>query len=974
MHSQASALPSIIVVGNGMVGHKFVEKMVAKGGHERYRITVIGEETMHAYDRVHLTSYFSGKSADDLQLTPRTWYEQNGITHVTGEKVVLIDREQRCVRTSQDRVLFYDHLVMATGSAPLVPAIAGVDKNGVFVYRTIDDLKAIEAFSKQARCAAVIGGGLLGLEAAKALVDLGLQTHVIEFADRLMPRQIDNAGSRFLENEIKKLGVQIHLSKSTQAILGNGHVQGMAFNDASTLEVDMVVVSAGIRPRDELARACGLEVGQRGGIAVNDRLQSSDPGIYAIGEVALHQNMIYGLVAPGYAMAEVLARNFMGEEQSFRGADLSTKLKLLGVEVANIGSTASDDASCLPIIYQDHQKGVYQKLFISSDGRQLKGAILVGDASPYHQLYQIYAGQTPMPAAVDSLLWGGKTASTTQSGSQNMADHAQVCVCENVSKGVICSAIREQKLDKISQIKSSTKAGTGCGGCVPLLNELLQAELKAQGQAVKKTICEHFLFSRHELFEIVKVKKIKSFEALLQSHGRGQGCEVCKPAVASILAGIWNEWIIDHQNIQDTNDRYLANIQRGGTYSIIPRVPGGEITPDKLIALGAIAKQYDLYCKITGGQRIDLLGARVEQLPSIWEALVEAGFESGHAYGKAMRTVKSCIGTTWCRYGVQDSTSFAIRIEERYRGIRAPHKLKAAASGCMRECAEAQCKDFGVVATEKGWNLFVCGNGGAKPQHAQLLATDIDEDTCIKYLDRFLMYYIQTADPLTRTAPWLNKLEGGMDHIKAVVIADELGICAQLEKDMAYLVDGYQCEWKMVVEDPEKRRLFTHFINSSEADPALQFVEERGQKRPADWADHSESQTQLSVGPLAWYAVAPVIAFPENAGVAVKYGNTQIAVFNFNHRQNWYASQNMCPHRKDMTLARGLLGSHGEDPKVACPLHKKTFSLTHGGCLSGEDYRIQTFPVKVENQHVYVQLPSVEVLEEKTCEKSLACP
>lgn len=374
-----------------------------------------------------------------------------------------------------------------------------------------------------------------------------------------------------------------------------------------------------------------------------------------------------------------------------------------------------------------------------------------------------------------------------------------------------------------------------------MLADLLNETMKKMGRYKKKVLCEHFDYSRQQLFDLIRFHKIKSYHDLIQRFGKGCGCEICKPAVASMLASIWNENVLDkkHQTLQDTNDRFLANIQRGGTYSVIPRVPGGEITPEKLIVLGNVAKKYRLYCKITGAQRVDLFGAQLNDLPFIWEELISAGFESGHAYAKALRTVKSCVGSTWCRFGVQDSVGFAIRIEERYKGLRAPHKLKSAVSGCIRECAEAQAKDFGIIATEKGWNLYVAGNGGAKPQHAALLASDLDEDTCIKYIDRYLMFYIRTADPLTRTATWLNKMEGGIEYLKDVIINDSLGICEELEKEMQQFVDGYKCEWKEAIENMEIRKRFRHFVNSGERDDTIMFNEVRGQRIPAGWETFS---------------------------------------------------------------------------------------------------------------------------------------
>ncbi|HVT30411.1 MAG TPA: nitrite reductase small subunit NirD, partial [Lacipirellulaceae bacterium] len=437
----------------------------------------------------------------------------------------------------------------------------------------------------------------------------------------------------------------------------------------------------------------------------------------------------------------------------------------------------------------------------------------------------------------------------------------------------------------------------------------------------------------------------------------------------------------EHQTLQDTNDRFLANLQRGGTYSVVPRVPGGEITPQKLAVIARVAEKYGLYTKITGGQRIDLFGAPVEKLPDIWEELVNAGFESGHAYGKAVRTVKSCVGTTWCRYGVQDSVAFAIRVEERYKGIRAPHKIKMAVSGCTRECAEAQSKDVGLIATEQGYNLYVCGNGGTKPRHADLLAMDLDEDTALRYVDRFLMYYIMTADKLTRTATWLGKLEGGLEHIKDVIIHDKLSIAAELDAMMARLVNAYQCEWATVVRDPERRKWFRQFANSDENESCIEIVHERGQTRPADWPSEFVSLEQFRLldgrtlgendqpDDLRWVAVGTTADFPRDGGATIKYGNSQIAVFNLSSRNEWYATQNMCPHKKAFVLSRGIVGDAQGEPKVACPLHKKTFSLASGESLQGEEYRIRTFPIRIVDNEVQLQLPAKEILDQSLATK-----
>jgi nitrite reductase (NADH) large subunit len=1011
-HNGSAKAKTVVVIGNGMVGQRFCEKLVEFDTHRQYRIVTFCEEPRAAYDRVGLTSFFAHRDAEKLMLARMEWYEEQGVELHVGDRANAIDREHKLVRSEKGVEIEYDHVVLATGSYPFVPPVPGIDKRGVFVYRTIEDLQHIidwakrlgsrdegdgtslgsspSALSPQPSCA-VIGGGLLGLEAAKAAYDLGLETHVIEFAPRLMPRQVDDAGSRILVQKIEELGVRVHLNKATKEVHGNGLVESMEFQDGESLDVGMIIVSAGIRPRDDLARECGLDVGKRGGIVVDDRLSTSDRNVFAIGECVLHGGMTYGLVAPGYDMAETVAKNLTGGDRRFTGTDLSTKLKLMGVDVASFGDYEATPDRTTPLTFEDPFAGIYKKLVFSNDGKRLLGGILVGDASEYGTLSMLAKSDAPLPCKPHELIVGSKEGSAI-GGIESMPDSAQVCSCNNVTKGEICAAIEEQELDSPAAVKVCTRAGTGCGGCMPLVTDLFHAEMKKAGKTITNHLCEHFAYSRTELFAIIRTKRLKTFSSILARYGKGDGCEVCKPAVASILASLWNENVLnpDHQTLQDTNDRFLANMQRGGLYSIVPRVPGGEITPEKLAVIADVARDYNLYTKITGGQRIDLFGAQMQDLPDIWERLVEAGMESGHAYGKALRTVKSCVGTTWCRYGVQDSVGFAIRIENRYKGIRAPHKIKAAVSGCVRECAEAQGKDFGLVATENGYNLYVCGNGGAKPRHADLLAADIDEETAVKYIDRFLSYYISTADKLTRTSVWLEKLEGGIDHLREVIIDDKLGICGELEEMIEHLVATYQCEWAAVVRDPEKRKWFRQFVNTDETEPCIEIVSEREQQRPADWPDEFVSLDQFrsmsrtvadaaSVGEAdsfvsdaasvgdgketRWVQVGMADDFPIDGGATIKYGNTQIAVFNLASRGEWYASQNMCPHKKAFVLSRGIVGDAAGTPKIACPLHKKTFSLQDGTSLQGEEYHIRTFPVKVEQGQVYLELPPTEVLD-----------
>jgi nitrite reductase (NADH) large subunit len=837
----------IIVIGNGMVGYKFCEKLVARDLTD-IQVIVFGEEQHPAYDRVHLSDFFAGKSIDNLTLAPPSWYRDNNIDLHLGDPVQFINRGAKLVHSFKGFVMHYDILVMATGSSAFVPRMEGVSKEGVFLYRNIEDLHLIEAYARHVRNGVVIGGGLLGLEAAKALLDLGIRNaHVIEFSARLMPRQLDEAGSAILLNTLQNLGLTIHTSTNTTAIKGRKKVSGLEFADGSSLKTDMVVISAGIRPRAELALECGLETGTNDAIVVNEYMQSSDPSIYAIGECAVYNEMIYGLVAPGYEMAETAVTDICSRidqtndpyRKTFRGFDMSTKLKLVGTDVASFGDAFANGDHVRNIVLRDTVKGIYKRMNVSADGKYLLGGILVGDASQYNMLLQTCKNKITLPVNPEDLILGARGGEGDGgAGVTALPDDALICSCESVTKGMICSSVSDGGCETVDAIKKCTKAGTGCGGCVPMLKDLMVYTMKGAGKIVRNVLCEHFDHSRQELFDLVKLKELKTYDAVLSELGTGHGCEICKPAVSSIIASLWNELILKKGNdtAQDSNDRFLANIQKGGTYSVVPRIPGGEITPDKLIVIGQVAKKYNLYTKITGGQRIDMFGAHLSDLPAIWEELIEAGFESGHAYGKSLRTVKSCVGSTWCRFGLHDSVSFAIKVEERYRGLRAPHKLKGGVSGCVRECAEAQSKDFGIIATEKGWNLYVCGNGGSKPQHALLLASDIDEETCIRYLDRFLMFYVKTADPLTRTATWLNKMEGGLPYLRSVIIDDVLGMNAEWEADMEQHVASYECEWKAAIETPELRKRFSHFVNApEEKDPYVKFEDMREMKKAQEW-------------------------------------------------------------------------------------------------------------------------------------------
>ncbi len=830
----------VLVVGNGMVGHHFVVQLQAQAPDKK--IMVLSGESRLAYDRVHLSEFFSGKTSDDLALTTTAQYDDMSVDYVLNAWVSEIDKENKTVTTQDGYIFSYEALVLATGSYPFVPPIPGNDQAHCLVYRTIDDLHAIKASAAESRSGVVVGGGLLGLEAANALKELGLDTHVVEFAPQLMAVQVDTRGGQLLADKIRDLGVSVHTEKATQSIVAGDNARyKMCFADGSELETDLILFSAGIRPSDQLARDWDIEVGERGGIVIDNYCQTSAPDIYAIGECALWEGKIFGLVAPGYSMARTLAgylaKGAKDKVQAFTGADMSTKLKLMGVAVGSIGDAHARTPKAQTYIYENQPDGVYKKLVVDAKGKHVIGAVLIGDTSDYDTLLQYALNHIALPKSPETLILPS-SGEAPALGADALPDTASICSCHNVTKADIVATIDAGETS-LGGVKACTKASTGCGGCTALLKNVVDAELEKRGVEVNTDICEHFAYSRQELFNIIKVKGYRDFDSLIHAEGKGMGCDICKPAVGSILASVHNDYILqkEHVALQDTNDTYLGNMQKDGTYSVVPRVPGGEITPDKLILLGEVAKKHNLYTKITGGQRIDLFGARVDELPEIWQALVEGGFETGHAYAKALRTVKSCVGSTWCRYGVQDSVGTAIDLENRYKGLRGPHKIKFAVSGCTRECAEAQSKDIGVIATEKGWNLYVCGNGGMKPRHGDLFATDLSTELLVTYIDRILAFYVKTADRLQRTSTWMDNLEGGLAYLQSVIIEDSLGICDELEAQMAQVIDTYQCEWKTTLENPESLKRFRQFVNSKASDNNIQFVQERGQIRPATAAE-----------------------------------------------------------------------------------------------------------------------------------------
>lgn len=1014
----------IVVVGLGMVGIAFIEKLMKLDVKRReYDIIVIGEEAHLAYNRVGLTSFFQHRQVENLYLNPASWYAsmpEGSLNYHLNTLVTEIDSEKKTVSTSQGQTVPYDILVLATGSDAVLPRhTPGHDANGVFVYRTIEDLEKLIAFSatKKGTTGAVVGGGLLGLEAAKAMMDLEefSKVKLIERNRWVLSRQLDGDAGGMVVEQVRDLGLDVLLSKRVGKINKdeNNNVAGVTFEDGESMDCTCICFAIGIKARDELARKAGIKCADRGGgIVVNPDLSTSIPDIYAIGECASWENQTFGLIAPGVEMADVLAFNLTQAKahvpRKFKRPDLSTKLKLLGVEVASFGDFFADrdGPKELPtrrpgnkkegtvksedrmdslttgpppppvkaLTYKDPFTNVYKKYLFTMDGKYLLGGMMIGDTKDYVKLVPMVKNQKQLEVPPSEFIIG---ASKGEDDTDDLADDTQICSCHNVLKGDVARSVKDGTCKSIGDVKSCTKAGTGCGGCMPLVQTIFNKTMASMGQEVKNHLCPHFEYSRADLFNIIYVKKLQSFKEIMQQCGKDPnslGCEACKPTVGSIIASLFNKHIIDEERrgLQDTNDRFLANIQRNGTFSVVPRVSGGEITANKLIVIGTVAKKFGLYCKITGGQRIDLFGAKKQDLPAIWQELIDGGMESGHAYAKSLRTVKTCVGTTWCRFGIGDSVGMGVRLEERYKSIRSPHKIKGGVSGCVRECAEAQNKDFGLIATEKGFNIFVGGNGGAKPRHSELLAKDVPPDDVVPILDRYLSFYIRTADKLQRTARWIENLPGGIKYLREVILEDKLGICADLEKQMEDLVGTFFCEWTEVLKSPERLKLFSQFANTKETVETVEKVPEREQHRPTYWPKDSITEdfrgTQWSS--LAWQPLASSDQFTDSAtgsSLAVKRGDTQLAIFKV--KGQYYATQQMCPHKRAFVLSDGLIGDDYKSDKlwVSCPYHKRNYELkgdNAGKCGNDESVNIATFPVEArEDGMVYVKLPPVEELD-----------
>ncbi|KAK6615417.1 Nitrite reductase [Botrytis cinerea] len=997
--NQGSERKKVVVVGLGMVGIAFIEKLMKLDAKKReYDIVVIGEESHLAYNRVGLTSFFQHRIVENLYLNPKTWYADvpaGSLNYHINTKVVEICHSSKKVTCASGETVSYDILVLATGSDALVPKqTAGHDAKGVFVYRNIEDLENLIRFSDQKKDThgLVVGGGLLGLEAAKAMMDLESykKVHLIERNKWVLSRQLDSDAGGLVVEQVRGLGLDVMLSKRVGKIevTEQNEVKGVVFEDGQEMECSTICFAIGIKARDELARQAGIKCAERGGgIVVGDDLSTSVKDVYAIGECASWENQTFGLIAPGIEMADVLSFNLTQAKihayRKFKRPDLSTKLKLLGVEVASFGDFFADrdGPKNLPIraakkdkdssnssvqltaeprvspvkalTYKDPFQAVYKKYLFTMDGKYLLGGMMIGDTKDYVKLVPMVKNQKMLDVPPSQFILGASKEG--DDGGDDLDDDTQICSCHNVSKGDVVHSVKQGTCKSIGDVKSCTKAGTGCGGCMPLVTSIFNSTMKSMGQEVKNHICPHFNYSRADLYNIISVKGLKTLAEVMREAGNdpeSQGCEACKPSIGSIFSSLYNKHVISRplHGLQETNDRFLANIQRNGN----------------------VAKKYNLYTKITGGQRIDMFGAKKQDLLAIWKELVDG------VWNLAMRMQRVCglLKVVWERLGVDMvlEIRWAWLLDWR-RGTRVlDRRIRS------REV-------FGLIATEKGFNIFVGGNGGATPRHSELLAKDVPPDSVVTILDRYLIFYIRTADKLQRTARWLEALPGGIKYLREVILEDKLGICASLEAQMEELVGSFFDEWKAAIEDEEMRERFNQFDNCDDRVENMDVQVERGQTRPVDWTKESAKTDFRNVKwtSLNWERVIQKDHFkgadeaPSGVSASVKRGDTQLAVWRVQGK--WLASQQMCPHKRAFVLSDGLIGdsgpgsitipgSDGKEEKnlwISCPNHKRNFNLNgedKGRCKNDEEVSIAIFEAEErEDGWVYLKLPPVHELD-----------
>jgi nitrite reductase (NADH) large subunit len=804
----------LVVIGNGMAGARTVEEILARGGGDQFEITMFGDEPSGNYNRILLSSVLNGSyREEEIFLNPLSWYEENGIRLLAGKRVAGLLRRARLAFGEDGTPEPFDKLILATGSRPFIPQMQGTTmpdgrfKPGVFVFRTLEDCRAIAEYAKGKTSAAVIGGGLLGLEAARGLQNFNLEVTVLDIMGHLMTQQLDAPAGGILKTKMEELGVRVLLKKTTTAILGQDRVLGLRFSDDSTLECDMVVISAGIKPNWEIAAGCGLTVER--GIVVDDQMRSvGDHNIYAVGECAQHRGRCYGLVAPLWEQAKVLADHITGRNPNaaYQGSKIATKLKVMGVEVASMGIVDPRDEDDEVVQFSEPKRGTYKKLIIR-DGR-LVGGILLGDLSKAAYLTQAFDRNTPLPEERLQLLFdlGDPPKKVT---FEEMGAGTQICNCNGVSKGAIVACVKSGRRNA-KAVMEDTRAGTGCGSCKGMVTELV--EWACGGQTEEDPTIHYYVpgvpLTKPDLIRAIREHNLRSVSAVFDRLAGGKEDAASKPGLASLLKTIWKADYEDERDARFINERIHANIQKDGTFSVVPQIPGGITSPGQLRRIADVAEKYRVpLVKLTGGQRIDLLGVRKEDLPNVWR---ELEMPSGYAYGKAYRTCKSCVGAEFCRFGLGDSIALALKIEAQFQGFDSPHKMKLGTAGCPRNCSEAMVKDLGAVAVEGGkWEIYVGGAAGSHVRKGDILVVVNSHEDALKYMGRFIQYYRENAKYLERTYGFVQRV--GIDRIRAVVVEDSEGIAERLDREIAESKEAYKDPWREAYMAPAANRFTSLF-------------------------------------------------------------------------------------------------------------------------------------------------------------------
>ncbi len=806
----------LICIGNGMAGIRTLEELL-KLAPDQYDITVFGAEPYGNYNRILLSPVLAGENTlDDIIINEEQWYQDNGITLYKGHTIVSIDRARRQIHSDKGRSTHYDRLLLATGSNPFIIPIPNNTLSGVVGFRTIQDVNTMLEVAHEGKKAVVIGGGLLGLEAANGLRQQGMQVTVVHISDTLMERQLDKTASALLKGALEKKGLTFLMKAETKAILGETQVTGVRFKDGQEMPADLVVMAVGIRPNIALAQQAGLYCER--GIVVNDTLQTFDPRIYAVGECVQHRKQLYGLVAPLFEQAKVCANHlaFLGYSR-YEGSVISTKLKVTGIDLFSAGNFQGNDNTD-ELIFQDPSQGIYKKLVVEDN--RIKGAVLYGDTLDGSWYLQLMRDNVDISTQRDRLLFGqahlGDSGYAETQTASLMSDNTEICGCNGVCKGTIVKAIIEKNLFTLEEVRAHTKASSSCGSCTALVEQILASTLGSEYSTSPKTkpLCGCTEYTHDDIQRVIKEQHITNIPAVMgfMNWNTPDGCHVCRPALNYYLLCTWPGEYQDDAQSRFINERVHANIQKDGTYSVVPRIWGGMTTPDELRALADIADKFQVpSVKFTGGQRIDLLGLKKQDLPAVWRDLNKAGLVSGHAYGKALRTVKTCVGSEWCRFGTQNSTEMGIKLEKFTWGSWTPHKFKMAVSGCPRNCSEATIKDFGVVAVESGWELHVGGNGGIKVRVTDLLCKVESQEEVLEYCAAFLQLYREEAHYLERTAPWIERV--GLTYVQERVVEDGENRKGLYDKFIASQQQAQKDPWQARATEGVAQHEFT-FLNA----------------------------------------------------------------------------------------------------------------------------------------------------------------